>query len=126
MGIPTDHDLDLSVASMLRFGVTLSAIVVFAGGLMYLRHPFIVTPDYQHFQAGTPDLRTLSGIVYGAWKIRPDSLIQLGLLLLIATPITRVAFCVIGFARQKDRLYVLVSALVLLILLFSFARGLRG
>ena len=52
MSIPTDHDLDLSVASMLRFGVTLAAIVVFAGGVMYLRHPLLVTPNYQQFQAG--------------------------------------------------------------------------
>ena len=39
MSKPTDHAIDLSVAGMLRFGVTLAAIVVIAGGVMYLRHP---------------------------------------------------------------------------------------
>jgi uncharacterized membrane protein len=121
---PTDHELDLSVAAMLRFGVTLAAIVVFAGGVLSLRHPSTPVPDYSHFQlAGS--LRTVAGILHGVAQGSSASIIQLGLLLLIATPVARVAFCVVGFARQRDRLYVLVSASVLLILLYTLIRDAR-
>ncbi len=46
-------------------------------------------------------------------------MIQLGLLLLIATPIARVAFSVVGFAIERDRMYVVFTLIVLAILLYS-------
>ena len=52
-------------------------------------------------------------------------MIQFGLLLLIATPVARVVLCVIGFARQRDRLYVVVSSVVLLVLIYSLSKGAR-
>jgi uncharacterized membrane protein len=119
---PTDKEIDLSVAAMLRFGVTLAGVVVFLGGLLSLRHPRRAVPDYLHFH---PDaaLSTIASIVRGAFHLDPPSIIQLGLLLLIATPVVRVIFCVVGFARQRDRLYVAISATVLAILLFSLIKA---
>jgi uncharacterized membrane protein len=122
---PTDHELDLSVAAMLRLGVTLAALVVLAGGLLYLRHPFGPTPNYIHFNPGGPSTRTVPGIVRSALHLDPRGIIQLGLLLLIATPVARVGFCVVGFARQRSRLYVAISSIVLAILLYSLARGMH-
>lgn len=63
------------------------------------------------------------GIVQGAVNFSPKSVIQLGLLLLIATPVARVILCVIGFARQHNTLYVAVSGVVLVILILSFFRA---
>jgi len=120
---PTDQDLDRSVAGMLRFGVTLSALVVFLGGVLYLRHPWLQTPNYTHFHAVDPGLRSVAGIVRGAADLAPASIMQLGLLLLIATPVARVLYCILGFARQRDRLYVLISTTVLVILLYSLSKG---
>jgi len=54
---------------------------------------------------------------------RGTGLIQLGLLLLLATPVARVAFSVVAFLLQRDRLYVLVTLIVLGILLYSIAGG---
>ena len=123
MRTPTDHDLELSIAAMLGFGVGLAALVVLAGGLLYLRHPWSAAPDYSHFLPADPSLRTITGILRGALQRSPESIIQLGLILLIATPVARVAFCVVGFARQRDVLYVLISSGVLAILLYSLTRG---
>ncbi len=53
--------------------------------------------------------------------MEPRSVIQLGLLLLIATPIARVAFSVVAFAVQRDRVYVGLSAVVLAVLLWSLS-----
>jgi len=69
------------------------------------------------------DLRTLSGIVRDALALRGRGIIQLGLLLLIATPVARVAFSVAAFAIQRDRLYVVVTLMVLAILLYSLTSG---
>ena len=48
---------------------------------------------------------------------------QFGLLLLIATPVARVAMAVVGFALERDRLYVVVSLIVLTVLLLSLTRA---
>ena len=123
MGRPTDQDLDESVAAMLRFGVTLAAVVVLGGGVLLLRHPWSAIPDYTHFQRGNPALSTLAGILQGAIDLAPKSIIQLGLVVLIATPVARVVLCITGFARQKDLLYVVVSVLVFAVLLYSLLSG---
>jgi len=51
------------------------------------------------------------------------SIIQLGVLLLIATPVARVFISVIGFARERDWMYVACSLIVLALLCFSLAHG---
>ena len=68
-------------------------------------------------------MRTFAGILADIGQFRGRGIIQLGLLLLIATPVARVVFAIIGFALEKDRLYVVVAALVLGILLFSLFGG---
>ena len=123
MSRPSDQDLDVSVAVVLRIGVTLSAAVVILGGVLSHNHLFSEVPDYAHFQPGDPGLRSVIGVVQGAVNFTPKSVIQLGLLLLIATPLARVFLCMIGFARQHNMLYIAVSAVVLLILILSFIRG---
>jgi uncharacterized membrane protein len=120
----TDKEMEMEIGSMLRIGVSLSALVVFVGGILYLvRAPQI--PDYVHFHATADGLRTVAGVFRGVARFDSASVIQLGILLLIATPVVRVVFCVVGFARQRDRLYVVVSALVLAILIYSLMSGAR-
>jgi uncharacterized membrane protein len=115
--------MDNSIANLLRAGVALSAFVVMIGGAMYLLHPATAHPDYRQFASVAAPLRTLSGILLGAAHFDPRSLIQFGILLLVSTPIARVAFCVFGFARQRDLLYAAISVVVLAILLLSFIRS---
>jgi uncharacterized membrane protein len=107
---------------MLRFGVTLAAVLVAIGGLLSLRHPRQAEPNYRHFHTNAA-LSSIASIVHGAVHLDPQSIIQLGLLLLIATPVARVVFCVVGFGRQRDRLYVAISATVLAILLYSLIKA---
>ncbi len=123
MSRPTDHDLDLSVAAMLRVGVSLAAVVVFLGGILLLRHPWTPTPNFSHFQAGGRELTTLTGIFRGVARVNPQSIVQFGLVILIATPVARVVLCVVGFARQRNLLYVAVSFLVLIVLAYSLTKG---
>ena len=119
----TDQEMEIEIGHMLRFGVTLSAIVVFFGGILYLMHTSGPVVDYVHFHGTPGPLRTVAGVVRGAMRLNAESVIQLGVLLLIATPVARVAFCIWGFARQRDRLYIAVSAVVFLILIYSLVSG---
>ncbi len=61
----------------------------------------------------------MPGIVGDAWHGRGRGLIQLGRLLLIVTPVTRVTLSVGVFALQRDRRYVVITLIVLIVLLYS-------
>jgi uncharacterized membrane protein len=119
----TDKQLESAIADMLRFGVVLAAIVVFVGGGIYLHRPSLAPPDYSHFHATAPALRSAAGVFHGVLQLDAKSVIQFGILILIATPVARVVLCVIGFSRQRDRLYTGVSTTVLIILTYSLIRG---
>jgi uncharacterized membrane protein len=123
MKTPTDQEFDITISKMLRLGVTLSALVVLVGAGLELRNLSGALPNYSHFHTSSPSLRFIPDILQSASQLNADGMMQLGLLLLILTPVSRVVFCVIGFARQRDILYVSVSSLVLVILIYSLARG---
>jgi uncharacterized membrane protein len=64
-------------------------------------------------------LKSVVGILHYAFVLRGRGIIQLGLLLLIATPVARVAFSIFGFAAEGDRMYVAFTLIVLTVLLYS-------
>jgi len=119
----TDQVVEEWIGNLLRAGVTLSAAVVLFGACVYLVRHGHEMPHYRAF-VGTPeDLRSVPGVWKNVLAFKGRGLIQLGLLLLIATPVARVAFSVVAFAIQRDRLYVVLTLLVLAILTYSLAGG---
>ena len=125
---PESNDLatekmDTIVGNLLRAGVVLSGAVVFTGALIYLARHGTEAPVYHAFRGEPNDLRSVSGILRDAIAVRGRGIIQLGLLLLIATPVARVAFLIYAFARQKDRLYAVVALVVLMLLAYSLSGG---
>ncbi|MGA7578528.1 MAG: DUF1634 domain-containing protein [Desulfobaccales bacterium] len=119
----TDQQMDIVIGVILRTGVIISAFVVLLGGVIYLHHFAYNRPLYRVFHGEPSDLRHITGIIRDAMALRGRGIIQFGLLLLIATPVARVAFSVVAFALQRDRLYVMVTLIVLGILLFSLIGG---
>jgi uncharacterized membrane protein len=119
----TDQYVEELIGNLLRVGVTLAAAVVLFGGTVYLVRHGRAAPQYHVFMGEPTDLRSVSGIVKDALAFRGRGLIQLGLLLLIATPVARVAFSVAAFAMQRDRLYVVVTLIVLAVLMYSLTGG---
>jgi uncharacterized membrane protein len=115
----TDQKLEIAIGRMLQAGVMLAALVVLIGGVLYLRQETGPRPDYSHFTGVAERLRSPAEIVTNAFHGRARSIIQLGLLLLIATPIARVVLAAAGFALERDRFYVFVSLIVLAVLLYS-------
>jgi uncharacterized membrane protein len=115
----TDRQIEEIVADLLRTGVTLSAVIVLVGAFFYLSRYGHAPADYRVFQGEPSDLRNLRGIVHSAKQLRSRGIIQLGLLCLIGTPVARVAFSIWGFAAEHDRLYMIFTGIVLVILLYS-------
>ena len=107
------------LGNLLRYGVLLSAAVVLAGACVYLARHAHEPADYRVFRGEPSEFRTIPGVLHSAINRRGRGLIQLGLLLLIATPIARVAFSIVGFAIERDRMYVAFTLIVLAILLYS-------
>jgi uncharacterized membrane protein len=122
----TDRSIERIVSLILRTGVLVSGTVVFVGGLFYLARHGHERVDYHTFRAQPRADRLVHEILAGAIALRGRSIIQLGVLLLLATPIARVAFSIVGFALERDRLYVLLTSIVLAILLYSLMGGAAG
>ncbi|MDR5727367.1 MAG: DUF1634 domain-containing protein [Terriglobia bacterium] len=119
-----DKQVEMFIGQVLRAGVLLSSFVTLIGLVLYLAHHGSSIPNYHAFHSVSPMLRTVHELIPYAFHGDSLAIIQLGVLLLIATPVARVAFLVGAFALERDHMYVAVSGLVLVILLFSilFAR----
>jgi uncharacterized membrane protein len=114
----SDKRIDELMGLLLRSGVILAASIVLVGGVVYLaRNPY--PADYRVFQSEPQNLRTVKGILSEAMAFRGRGLIQLGLLVLIATPIARVVFSVFAFLYERDWKYVVFTLIVLCLLLYS-------
>ena len=115
----TDKKLDTIIGNLLGTGVLISALVVFCGGIIFLTYHGRSFPNYRVFQGEPQGLRSIPAILRYAFQLHGAGIIQLGLLLLIATPVARVVFSIFGFAAERDRMYVLFTLIVLCILLYS-------
>jgi uncharacterized membrane protein len=115
----TDERFEGLLGSVLRWGVLAAVAMVTLGAAVFLARHGYERPPYQVFRGEPSDLKTVPGLLGEAWKGRGRGLIQLGLLLLIATPVTRVILSIGVFAFQHDRRYVLITLVVLFVLLYS-------
>ncbi len=114
-----DLRIEAIIGALLRTGVTLAAVVVLSGAVVYLAHHGRELAAYSTFHGEPEFLRSVNGIIHGALHLSGRAIIQLGLLLLIATPVARVAFSAVAFAIERDSLYVWITLLVLAVLLYS-------
>ena len=115
----SDEQIDLIIGNILRIAVIISALFVIAGAVIYLWHHGLEKPDYSVFAGVPKNLHGLKETIEDAWKIKGLGLIQLGLLLLILTPVARVAYSVFAFFIQRDYMYVVFTLIVLTVLVLS-------
>jgi uncharacterized membrane protein len=115
----SDQRVEEIIGDLLRAGVIIAASVVSLGGIVYLARHGAETPNYRVFLGEPADLRGVSGIIADARSFSGRGIIQLGLLLLVATPVARVIFSVAAFALQSDWTYVVITLIVLAALGYS-------
>ncbi len=117
----TDEKLEQILSVVLRGGVMLSAAIVLLGGACFLAKHGAEAPQLQIFRGTAEVYRTVSGVVHGVSTSDCGAIIQLGLLFLIATPIARVIMSWFAFALERDRMYVVITSVVLAVLVYSIA-----
>jgi len=119
-----DKDIERVLGNMLRLGVLLSACVCIAGVALYLlRYGGAPQPAMKHFTRVNDASLQLNGIFSGAAHLRSRSIMQLGVLLLLATPVMRVLFSFFAFLLEKDYLYVAITFIVLCVIGLSVLGG---
>ena len=119
----SDRRLEAIIGNLLRAGVVIAATITSIGGVIYLAHSGVSLAHYRVFHGEAADLRQVKGVLGDASSGDGRGIMQLGLLLLIATPVVGVAFSLAAFAVQRDRLYVFVTLVVLGVPTFSMAGG---
>lgn len=115
----SEFRMEQMIGILLRAGVLTAATVVIAGGIQYVYEHCHEGMHIESFHGETESLRSLAGILSGAFHGNARAIIQLGLVLLVATPVARVLFSAIAFAVERDRLYVGLTLVVLAVLLYS-------
>jgi uncharacterized membrane protein len=121
---------ELLIGSLLRAGVVTSLTVVVAGVLLSFMHhaDYVSSPcELQRLtRPGAAFPHTLRDVANGLRELRGQSVIMVGLLLLIATPVMRVAVSTLIFIHERDWTFVAITSIVLLLLLISFLLGKAG
>jgi len=126
--------VELFIAQLLRWGVVISFVIVATGigavvvtgqtGYHQIRLDDVASVVQYRVRPDFPN--SLGGVLSGLIALKPYAIIALGLLVLIAIPVARVAVSVVAFALERDGLYVVITAFVLAMLLLSFAIGEAG
>jgi|SRR5215510_1068806 len=118
-----DQRIERLIGLLLQVGVVLSIAVTLLGAVLYLGREGRHVAEFRVFRGQPWDLRSAPAVVTAAFAGRREALIQLGVLILIATPIARVIFSLVAFAIDRDLTYVIVTLIVLVVLLYGlFAR----
>jgi uncharacterized membrane protein len=122
-----DKDIEQVMGNLLRSGVIISAVVTSTGGIMYLvMHGGIAQPSYAVFSGVPAQYTSAAAILHGVKEFDSSSIMQFGILLLIATPVARILFSILSFMRERDYLYVVISTIVLSIIAFSLFSGIAA
>lgn len=108
------------LARIMIWGLVLAAGTMLVGGIIFLAHHAGQKPGDHKFTGEPSDLRHPVAIVKAALQGNDDSLIQVGVLLMLLNPLVRVAMAALGYAVAKDRLYAGVAGFVLAVLAISY------
>ena len=125
------HEIGLILGRVLRIGVYLSCAIAAIGGIIYMFMDKAILPNYKATAPGVPfkgvpsNLTDFKDIFSGVLAFDGASIIQLGVIVLIATPVVRVALSIFTFLYEKDYLYVVITIIVLSIIMFNMFFGLH-
>ncbi|WP_437916638.1 DUF1634 domain-containing protein [Sorangium sp. So ce302] len=124
---PSVHEVELLISNLLRIGVATSLVVVVLGTVLsFVHHPdYLTSPEELErlTRPGAAFPRTLGEVIAGLSGLQGRAVTVVGLLMLVATPVLRVAVSILAFIHQRDRTFVLITTTVLVLLLLAFALG---
>ena len=117
--VEDEQNVYADVYRLLIAGMVVTNILFVIGLVLALVHPQYFPLSAQWVRSQYHWRTVAAGLLHG----NPTSYLMLGSFLLIATPVARVVFSVVAFALQRDRLYVVVTLIVLAVLMYSLAVG---
>jgi uncharacterized membrane protein len=124
---PAIRSLEAVISRLLRVGVITSVGLIIAGMVAtFVQHPAYLTSstELEHIVApGATFPHALGVLLIGLHQLRGEAIVTLGLLVLMATPMMRVFVSVVAFIYHRDRIYIVVTATVLGLLLLSLVLG---
>ena len=124
------RQVELLISNLLRLGVGISlAIILLGTAISFTRHPDYATSHTELSRLTRPGAafpHTLAQVFNGIRHGQGRAIVILGLLLLIATPVLRVAVSVFAFVYERDPTFVIITSIVLALLLLSFLLGKAG
>jgi uncharacterized membrane protein len=122
--------VELAISTLLRVGVLTSLLVVLIGTVVtFVHHPHYLSSHHDLRPLTKPGAEfphSLPSLIRGLQHGQGRAIVMAGLLLLIATPVLRVAVSVLAFRYQHDRTFVVITSVVLMLLLTSFVLGRGG
>jgi len=113
---PVEHATEVRLSQLLTIGTSISAAVILLGLAMYLWRHASERLDFTAFRTHDAELNAPSTILTKAVSLDGIAVMQLGVLLLVLTPIARVAFTLVMFMVRRDWMYVAIAAIVLVVL----------
>jgi uncharacterized membrane protein len=121
------RDIELLISNLLRGGVIISLIFVLVGTFIsFIHHPnYLTSPSALALLTGPGGTfpRTLPDLESGFLNLRGQTIVTIGLIILVATPVMRVAISIFAFIYQGNKIFTLITILVLCLLLMSFILG---
>lgn len=125
------RQVELLISTILRAGVVISLAVVILGMVVTFAHHREYIHSRQDLARLTSPARAdfphnMAEMCHGLRKFEGRSIVVAGLLLLIATPVMRVAVSIFAFVYEKDLGFVVITSIVLVMLIFSFVVGTAG
>jgi uncharacterized membrane protein len=121
---------ELLISEILRVGVMVSLATILVGlGLMFVHHPDYLRSSADLARLTNPGAalpHNLREVLEGVRLWRGQAVAALGLILLILTPILRVAVSILAFAVERDRVFMIVTSAVLAILVIALLLGRIG
>lgn len=118
-----ERRLGRSISWSLRVGVLIAATLVLIGGGIYLTHHGTEVLRYATFEGQPERFTSVRGIFRSVRDLEGRGIILLGLIALVLTPVARVLFSALLFAKQRDWLYLAITAFVLGVLVYGLAGG---
>ncbi len=118
------------ISNVLRVGVLSSLTTILLGTVIaFAHHPEYITSPRELLHLSRPSdtgPHTLRAVLDGLLHLRGQAIVMLGLLMLIATPVVRVAVSTLLFLEEGDRAYVAITSTVFVLLVLSFFIGGAG
>ncbi|MDB5303316.1 MAG: hypothetical protein JWM97_865 [Phycisphaerales bacterium] len=121
------RQVELLISTLLRLGVGASLTIILAGmALTFVHHPdYLRSKEALERVTGPRSAfpHTMRQVIIGLRQGEGRAVVTVGLLLLIATPVARVAVSILAFVYERDGVFVVITSIVLALLLLSFWLG---